>query len=93
VVLEKTAHRAAFARTYCANQVFENPPYDPGETTSEYATRVSKHIMENVPGIHRGFDVCIEAAGEEECMQMGIKLCKPNGTCKFWEQEKVEEIC
>jgi threonine dehydrogenase-like Zn-dependent dehydrogenase len=49
--------------------------------------------MENVPGIHRGFDVCIEAAGEEECMQMGIKLCKPNGTCKFWEQEKVEEIC
>jgi hypothetical protein len=41
--------------------------------------------MENVPGIHRGFDVCIEAAGEEECMQIGIKLCKPNGTCNFWE--------
>lgn len=80
VVLEKEAHRAEFAKKYCADQVFQNPPKTPGEQTREYAVRVSNHILENVTGLYRGFDVCIEASGAFECMQMGIKLCRPGGT-------------
>ena len=80
VVLEKAAHRAEFAKSYCADQVFQSPDMEKGETTSAYSTRVSKHILDNVSGLHRGFDVCIEACGAEVTMQMGLKLCKPNGT-------------
>lgn len=82
VVFERQRHRAEFAKGYCADDVFVNPPRQPDETTSAYATRVSQHILGNVPGLHRGFDICIEAAGAEECMQLGVKLCRPGGTCK-----------
>jgi D-xylulose reductase len=81
VVLEKEPHRTEFAKTYCADQVFVNPPREKGEITSAYATRVSKHISANVCGLQRGgFDVCIEACGAEETMQMGIMLAKHGGT-------------
>ena len=82
-VFEKQPHRAKFAKKYCADYVFQNPPRDPDETNSEYVTRISQQILGNVPGLHRGFDVCIEATGAEECMQLGIKLCRPGGTCMF----------
>jgi threonine dehydrogenase-like Zn-dependent dehydrogenase len=82
VVLEKDPYRAEFARSYCANQVYENLPYEKDETVTAYSLRMSKHIMENTLGLYRGFDVCIEASGAFECMQMGINLCKPNGTCE-----------
>ncbi|OQU93639.1 hypothetical protein CLAIMM_00121 [Cladophialophora immunda] len=80
VVFEKQPHRAEFAKEYCADFVFQNPPRDPEESNNAYVSRVSKDILESVPGLHRGFDVCIEAAGAEECMQLGIKLCRPGGT-------------
>ncbi|PGH08301.1 chlorophyll synthesis pathway protein BchC [Polytolypa hystricis UAMH7299] len=81
VVFEKQTHRVEFAKSYCADHAFQNPPRNnPDETTQAYATRVSKHILESVPGVGRGFDICIEATGAEECMQMGIKLCRPGGT-------------
>jgi threonine dehydrogenase-like Zn-dependent dehydrogenase len=83
VVLEKDPYRAEFARSYCANQVYENLPYEKDETVTAYSLRMSKHIIENTLGLYRGFDVCIEASGEFECMQMGINLCKPNGTYEF----------
>jgi D-xylulose reductase len=80
VVLEKEAHRAEFAKEYCADQVFVNPPrQSPGESTGSHSDRVSKHILDNMEGLYRGFDVCIEASGKEECMQMGIKVCRPGG--------------
>lgn len=59
-----------------------NPPHLPSETTENYSIRVAKHILDSVPGLDRGFDVVIEAAGAEECMQIGIQVCKPGGTCK-----------
>lgn len=84
-MFEIQPHRAAFAKQYCADDAFVNPPRNPGETTENYSTRVAKHILESVPGLARGFDVVIEAAGAEECMQIGIQVCKPGGTCK-WER-------
>ena len=83
VFLEKQPHRAEFAKTYCADHVFVNPPKTAGEETLAYSRRVSKHILESVPGLDRGFDVCIEASGAEECMQMGLILCRPGGCCKL----------
>ena len=84
VVLEKQAHRAEFAKRYCADHVFVNPPRESDEQPLAYARRVSKEIIESVPDVDRGFDVCIEAAGKEECMQMGMILCRPGGCCKYF---------
>jgi D-xylulose reductase len=83
VVFEKQEHRVEFAKNYCADYAFQNLSRAPDETTQAYANRASQNILQNVPGIGRGFDICIEAAGAEECMQMGIKLCRPGGTCKW----------
>ncbi|KAL4861580.1 hypothetical protein BDV12DRAFT_203873 [Aspergillus spectabilis] len=80
VVFEKQRHRVEFAQKYCADYAFQNPAREPEEDNQAYATRASRHILDNVPGVGRGFDICIEAAGAEECMQMGIKLCRPGGT-------------
>jgi threonine dehydrogenase-like Zn-dependent dehydrogenase len=82
VVLEKQTHRAEFAKQYCADHVFVNPPREVGEQTLAYSRRVGREIIEGVPGLRRGFDVCIEAAGAEECMQMGLILCRPGGCCR-----------
>jgi D-xylulose reductase len=84
VILEKQPHRAQFARTYCADYTFVNlqrTAEDDAETF-HYSNRVSTHILKNVPGLNRGFDVCLEATGAEECMQMAILLCRPGGTCR-----------
>ena len=83
VFLKKQKHRVEFAKHYCADEAFQNPPRLEGETTSAYATRVSNDILSKVEGLDRGFDVCIEASGAEECMQIGMKLCRPGGTCTF----------
>ena len=56
---------------------------EPGKVTSAYATRISKHILDKVPGLYCGFDARIEASGAEEYMQIGIKLCRPGETCKL----------
>lgn len=80
--LEKQAHRAEFARGFGGDQAFVNPARLAGETTEAYSARVAKHILDHSPGLYRGFDVCIEATGAEECMQMGIAVCRPGGTCK-----------
>jgi threonine dehydrogenase-like Zn-dependent dehydrogenase len=81
-VLEIQAHRAEFAKTYCADQVFINPPHNENETTEEYSQRVAKDILTSVDGLYRGFDVVVEAAGALECMQIGLQVCRPGGTCK-----------
>ncbi|EXJ75275.1 uncharacterized protein A1O5_01971 [Cladophialophora psammophila CBS 110553] len=80
VVFEVQPHRAEFAKTYCADQAFVNPPRHLNETTEEYSNRVAKHILSSVDGLYRGFDVVVEAAGAEECMQIGLHVCKPGGT-------------
>lgn len=92
VVLDKETHRAEFARGYCADLAFVSPPRESANEPSEvYSDRVSKHILENVSGLHRGFDVCIEASGVEVCMQIGIKCCRPGGTCEYSVAVKLEE--
>ena len=83
-MLEIQAHRAEFAKTYCADQVFINPPYSENETTEDYSRRVAEDILASVDGLHRGFDVVVEAAGALECMQIGLQVCRPGGTCKHY---------
>ncbi|KAH8807134.1 chaperonin 10-like protein [Xylogone sp. PMI_703] len=80
VVLEKQRHRVEFSKRYCSDYAFENPPYNQGEDTEAYSERVSQQILKGVPGLARGFDVYFDATGAEECMQIGIKLCRPGGT-------------
>ena len=75
-------HRAEFARSYCADYAFVNPPKVAGEGSLTYSRRVATQILSEVPGLSRGFDLCIEASGAEECMQMGLILCRPGGCCK-----------
>ncbi|KIX03569.1 chlorophyll synthesis pathway protein BchC [Rhinocladiella mackenziei CBS 650.93] len=78
--LEKQPHRAEFAKRFTGGNVFVNPERLSGETTEQYSRRVAKDILDHTPGLYRGFDVCIEATGAEECMQMGITVCRPGGT-------------
>jgi D-xylulose reductase len=82
VVLEIQPHRADFAKTYCADQVFVNPPHKENESSEDYSRRVAREILASVDGLYRGFDVVVEAAGALECMQIGIQVCRPGGTCK-----------
>jgi D-xylulose reductase len=81
-ILEKMPHRAEFARSYCADYAFVNPPKEADEGALAYSRRVAKKILSEVPKLDRGFDICIEASGAEECMQMGLILCRPGGCCK-----------
>lgn len=81
--MEIQPHRAEFAKSYCADQVFVNPARKEKETTEEYSTRVSKEILSSVDGLYRGFDVVIEAAGAEDCMQIGLQVTRPCGTCEY----------
>jgi D-xylulose reductase len=80
--MEIQPHRAEFAKTFCADQAIVNPPRSDREKTEEYSERVAKLILNSVDGVHRGFDVCIEATGAEECMQIGMKVCRPGGPCE-----------
>ncbi|KEF62068.1 uncharacterized protein A1O9_00040 [Exophiala aquamarina CBS 119918] len=82
-ILEIQPHRAEFAKSYCADYVFVNPSRaGESETTEEYSQRVSQHILSSVDGLYRGFDVVVEAAGAEECMQIGLQVVRPGGTCE-----------
>lgn len=84
VVVEKQAHRVDFAKRYCADVAIQTPPKEEGQDSEEYAQNFAFDVLAQVPEAsrNRGFDVCIDASGAAECMQMGIELCRPGGTCK-----------
>ncbi|KAI5306276.1 hypothetical protein KEM56_001602 [Ascosphaera pollenicola] len=76
VVVEKQAHRVEFAKRFYADVVIQNPPRPVDQNSEEYAQDFAFDVLAAVPEAsrNRGFDVCIDASGAEECMQMGIEL-------------------
>jgi threonine dehydrogenase-like Zn-dependent dehydrogenase len=89
VVVERQKHRALFVSQFGADQVIVNPPRQEAETTDSYAERFSKSILEEVSDLNRGFDIVIEAAGSEECMNIGLRVARNNATCKLTVREIV----
>lgn len=76
--------RLEFAKGYAATDVFSPPERNKEESQIDYSRRSAEEMRKELGIAERGpeaVDVIIEATGAPVCVQTGIFLVKPAGTC------------
>ena len=77
--LEKS--RVDFALSYAADVGIVSPMNNDGKNPLDFASELMDEVMK-AHGLGSGVDLTIEASGAEACVQMGVVITKPGGTCK-----------
>ena len=74
--------RVEFAKKHYATHGFVPNKKADGMDSMVFARQLAQRVVSEV-GLEEGVDVIIEASGAEACMQAGIALVKPGGTCTY----------
>lgn len=74
--------RVDFALGYVADVGIVSPMNKDGTPPLEFASNFVDEVMKE-HGLGSGVDLTIEASGAEACVQMGVAITKPCGTCTF----------
>lgn len=82
IAFDIEASRVDFAANYAADIGVLCPKKSEDKPALDFATEFMEEIMKK-HGLGSGVDLAIEASGSESCVQMGVILTKPGGTCKY----------